>query len=884
VEVPALGDLRDLDTLDAVFPSRGRRILNVLLLCDDRYPAGTTQSHIAALSRLSSHRVYPFNPMVNPFERLGGLAAFDAVVIHYSIFVISDVHLPPLAREEVARFNGLKVQFIQDEYRRIEEVVASIRDLGIHVLFSSLRPENVDRVYRPRIPRTTVLSSLPGYVQRDLARAEVPPLAERPLHTTYRSREVPYWLGRHARQKHELAMRFPDVAARYGLKVDVSAREAERRYGRDWIELTLTGKSVLGTEGGASIFDFTGDIERQTQAYLERHPAATFEEVHETLLAPHEGNVTHRVLTPRLFEAIALRTALVLVPGQYCGILRPWDHYVPLREDFGNAEDVARALQDAGLLQAMADRAYREIVQTGRYSERQFVARVDEVLTRAFEAIGRSYPVGVGSYRRFVLRTAIRRMRATASSRGSERWHAAKGKARRAYEAVRGGRHRKRRMLLIGVRPRATANTIVDHLRSFGRYSRHRFHFVQNQRPLHGDFGGRVRTFPEWLDLDRFDVLVIHYSNYFASELHFDARARERIRDFPGLKVLFLQDEYREVDAVVSRIREVGIDVLFTCLPEDEIEKVYPAERLPGLTRINTLTGFVPEDLVAVNMPPISDRPIDVGFRSRKVPYWLGELGREKWEIVTKFAAAAKGSGLVTDLSYEEHDRLYGADWLKFFRACKSMLGTESGASVIDFTGEIQRSVEEYVSARPEAGFDEVSERFLRPHEGRIHFNQISPRCFEAAALRTAMVLYEGKYSGVLEPWRHFIPLRKDFGNFSDVLRAIRDTAGLQRMVDRTYREIALNAKYSYRTFVERFDTVVEGELRDRRKDHRQRDVEMVFSLWFPMLLAARGLWLSAAHTVVHLGFRFYRRHVPESVRERLRPLSRKLIPPGSVG
>src|SRR5262249_12229327 len=151
-----------------------------------------------------------------------------------------------------------------------------------------------------------VISCLPGYVPGDLAGAEVPALVDRPLHATYRSRELPYWLGRDAWQKQELAKRFSDVAARYGLRVDISSRETERRYGRDWIKLILSGKSVLGTEGGASIFDFTGDIERKTRAYLKRHPFATFEEVHEALLTTHEGNIAHRVMTPRLFEAIAL--------------------------------------------------------------------------------------------------------------------------------------------------------------------------------------------------------------------------------------------------------------------------------------------------------------------------------------------------------------------------------------------------------------------------------------------------------------------------------------------------------------------------------------------------------------------------------------------------
>ena len=377
--------------------------------------------------------------------------------------------------------------------------------------------------------------------------------------------------------------------------------------------------------------------------------------------------------------------------------------------------------------------------------------------------------------------------------------------------------------------------------------------------------------------MNRFDALVLHYSNYLPSELHFDAQARERIRAFTGLKVLFLQDEYREIDAMTARIRELGVDVLFTCVPADEFENVYPAERLPGLTRINTLTGFVPEDLAALDVPRVAARPIDVGYRSRKVPYWLGELGREKWEIVPKFTRAAAGSGLVLDLSYEEHDRIYGRAWLKFICSCKTMLGTESGASVFDFTGEIQRSVEEYVATRPEAGFDDVSDRFLRPHEGRIRINQISPRCFEAAALRTAMVLYEGRYSDVLEPWRHFMPLRKDFGNIDEVLRAIRDTTAVQKMVDRTHREIALDPRYSYRAFIDRFDAVVAAELRDRGKGRDRRGTNPVHES-LRLRLAVRAIALSATHAAIHFASPVYRRLVPAAWRRQVRAFIRKRL------
>ena len=68
------------------------------------------------------------------------------------------------------------------------------------------------------------------------------------------------------------------------------------------------------------------------------------------------------------------------------------------------------------------------------------------------------------------------------------------------------------------------------------------------------------------------------------------------------------------------------------------------------------------------------------------------------------------------------------------------------------------------------------------------------------------MVLFEGRYSGILVPDRHFISLKKDFSNFEEVLHKLRDHKFLQAMADRTYEEIALNPKYSYQTFVEKVD------------------------------------------------------------------------------
>jgi hypothetical protein len=191
------------------------------------------------------------------------------------------------------------------------------------------------------------------------------------------------------------------------------------------------------------------------------------------------------------------------------------------------------------------------------------------------------------------------------------------------------------------------------------------------------------------------------------------------------------------------------------------------------------------------------------------------------------------------------------------------MLGVESGASVFDFTGQIQARVEKYLAIHPDADFEEIQGRFFRAEEGKIRLNQISPRCFEAAALRTAMVLYEGEYSGILKPWRHYIPLKKDFSNFGEVLDAIRDVDRLQALASRTYDEIACNAQYSYATLAAQTDDVIERIA--AQKGHRGR-LPKYSRDEFDAVIAPPG------PDIVERLAQTVRRHAPKPVIDVLRP------------
>lgn len=237
---------------------------------------------------------------------------------------------------------------------------------------------------------------------------------------------------------------------------------------------------------------------------------------------------------------------------------------------------------------------------------------------------------------------------------------------------------------------------------------------------------------------------------------------------------------------------------------------------MPNLLVSNVLTGYVSGELLGADVSEIKNRPYDVTYRTRKMPFWLGRLGQEKWFIAEEFERRASNLGLNLDLSTKEGERLYGDAWTNFVASSRCVLGVESGASIIDFDGQLEKRVDEYASKNSDATFEEVFELLLKPYEGSLDLNQISPRCFEAAALKTPMILFEGRYSGILKPELHYIPLKKDFSNFDSVISKLKDHGYLQEMADRTFEEIANNPDYSYSAFISHVDSVLEQEVLNR--------------------------------------------------------------------
>jgi hypothetical protein len=377
--------------------------------------------------------------------------------------------------------------------------------------------------------------------------------------------------------------------------------------------------------------------------------------------------------------------------------------------------------------------------------------------------------------------------------------------------------HPGKRLLVLAWYDPAGLQTILDHLRWTAHYSVHRYE-VFNLFHCHGPEGLEL---PAGLDLHAFDGLVIHCTVSYSPVHLFSldrARAREdKIAAFRGLKVLMKQDEHYRINRLVDYLEAADFDLLTTCLSPPEWEKVYPRRRLPRLKLVQTLTGYVSDELRAYGARPLADRPIDVGYRGSRQPFCFGRLCWEKQAIGDVFLPICARHGLKADISSRWEDRFMGKEWFEFLARCKATLGVESGASVFDFDGSIEQRCAELLKQNPSATFEEVHERFLREHEGKIDYAQISPRHFEAAACRSLQILYEGKYSGILVPWKHYVPLRRDLGNVDEVLEALRSETRRQEIVDRAFEEIVKSDQFHYSAFARQLDRELDAALAVKR-------------------------------------------------------------------
>jgi len=330
-------------------------------------------------------------------------------------------------------------------------------------------------------------------------------------------------------------------------------------------------------------------------------------------------------------------------------------------------------------------------------------------------------------------------------------------------------------------------------------------------------------TIPSSVNLARYDAIYIHPTACYNPEnlWSLDSLLNISFSEYHGTKIIAKQDEHYKSAITAKYIGSKKFDLVLTCLDAISQVKVYPREIVGDCQFYQTLTGYVSHAQRDLVFKPLAERPIDVGYRGSMQPLSFGRLGREKWEIGERFQSVAPALGLTTNISSEWSARFNGSAWYDFLQSIRAVLGVESGSNVFDFDGSIAADCDAFRAAvgdslSREELYNHAETKIIGSREGNVDYAQVSPRHFEAAAAYTVQVLYEGRYSGILQPWRHFVPLRRDFGNIEEIAAFLRDDALMTGMAVTARAELIDAPTYHYETFIADLDDVIGKAMRGR--------------------------------------------------------------------
>jgi hypothetical protein len=260
-----------------------------------------------------------------------------------------------------ARRKGTLAVFLGNEYALMPEKIRFLRESGADFVCSQL-PLAAARWLYQGVPARVVAA--PHALNPDVYRTERPP-EERPFDVGFVGSLYPLWVG--DQERNDLIRRFDGGGASLGVSTRIRYGNVPRA---EWAEALNSFRGIPGGEAGTYYLERTDETIRKMRAFLAGRPDASFGEVFDRFLRDRPRTVSGKAISSRHFDPLGTRTCQILVEGEYNGILRAGEHYLPVKKDLSDLEDAVRRFRDRGEREAVAQRAWQLGTEEHTYARR----------------------------------------------------------------------------------------------------------------------------------------------------------------------------------------------------------------------------------------------------------------------------------------------------------------------------------------------------------------------------------------------------------------------------------------------------------------------------------------------------------------------------------
>lgn len=258
---------------------------------------------------------------------------------------------------------GKVVFFVYNEFKEIPLKIQFIKNLQADFVVSQFPQDIAGWLYAEC---ATNVISLPHALNESIFYPETN-LQSRPIDIGGRSYDYPWFLG--DRDRYNMFQFFSNLKSEC-LVLDLSQDPRQRFERTGWAHFLNSCKGTIGTEAGTSYLEKDGHTRHAVMDYLKQHPSATFEEIYQKFFAKYKNPVLGKIISSRHFDAIGTKTCQIMFPGRFNDILIADEHYIALKRDFSNIQDVLERFKDVTYRQNMVDRTYEYVLDCHTHKHR----------------------------------------------------------------------------------------------------------------------------------------------------------------------------------------------------------------------------------------------------------------------------------------------------------------------------------------------------------------------------------------------------------------------------------------------------------------------------------------------------------------------------------
>ena len=330
-----------------------------VLLLYSNYDSTLTyqEGWVNAFIKSQYFRVTPFNLLKISFLKKIKLFImilrndFDSIIFLHSVFSNQN-YLPKIITLALTRIKTTKFYFIGNEYKLMPQKIKFCKKIKLDCLITQSNNKNIIKMYTESIGCKVFFMPNTGI---DL-NIFYPKKIEKSIDIGYRGFQSPLYLGNI--EKEEISSFFIKLGMENNLITDISLNPDDRFDDNNYADFLNKCKIQIGTESGGDYFDLTDKIRLNVNAYLKRNPNASWQTVKSTFFDHLDRSIPIRIISGRQLEAAACKTLQILFEGSYGGFIKPDIHYISLKKDFSNLEEVMKKISDKKFCEQIVNNAY----------------------------------------------------------------------------------------------------------------------------------------------------------------------------------------------------------------------------------------------------------------------------------------------------------------------------------------------------------------------------------------------------------------------------------------------------------------------------------------------------------------------------------------------